>query len=143
MAEAQAGTRVRRGRRAAHESASHASAQRSASTRRGRRPAAKPTRADSKPMKPDAEHKEPLQIQILEKMSQLMTAAFGLVAALAWNDAMKFLIAELFGGNQQLRVLFGYAVLITIVAVLASLWVANITHKVKAVLGHGHPPTTA
>jgi len=141
MATAQTATSRRR--RAAHATASQASAQRTAGTRRGTRPPAKATRADSKPLKPDQEHKEPLQIQILEKMSQLMTAAFGLVAALAWNDAMKFLIAQAFGSNQQLRVLFGYAVLITIIAVLASLWVANITHKVKAALGHGHPPTTA
>jgi len=143
MATAQTAPSARRGRRASHASASQASAQRTAGTRRGRRPPAKPTRTDSQPLKPDQEHKEPLQIQILEKMSQLMTAAFGLVAALAWNDAMKFLIAEAFGSNQQLRILFGYAVLITIIAVLASLWVANITHKVKAALGHGHPPTTA
>jgi hypothetical protein len=107
------------------------------------RPARPPTKADSKPMRPDAEHKEPLQIQILEKMSQLMTAAFGLVAALAWNEAMKLLLKQIFGDNEQLRVLFGYAFVITIVAVLASLWVANVTHKVKAALGHGHPPMTA
>jgi len=98
----------------------------------------------SAPMRPDAEHKEPLQIQVLEKMSQLMTAAFGLVAALAWNDAIKRVIAIYFdGANAPLRILFGYAVLITIIAVITSLWVANTTHKVKAALGHGHPPTTA
>lgn len=96
----------------------------------------------SAPMRPDAEHKEPLQILILEKMSQLITAAFGLVAALAWNDAMKALIARYVEGS-DLRVLFGYAVTITIAAVVLSLWVANTTHKVKAALGHGHPPTTA
>lgn len=98
----------------------------------------------SAPMKPDPEHKEPLQIQVLEKMSQLMTSAFGLVAALAWNDAMKRLIAVYFDGQDApLRILFGYAVLITIVAVIVSLWVANTTHKVKTALGHGHAPTTA
>jgi hypothetical protein len=100
-------------------------------------------KADSGPMRPDAEHKEPLQIQVLEKMSQLMTAAFGLVAALAWNEAAKLLIRVLFGDQQQLRVLVGYAVIVTVIAVVASLWVANVTHKVKAALGHGHPPMTA
>src|SRR5688572_7861894 len=94
-------------------------------------------------MVPDAEHKEPLQIQVLEKMSQLMTAAFGLVAALAWNEAMKAALAVVFADDEGLRVLFGYAVLVTIAAVIASLWIANTTHKVKAALGHGHPPTTA
>jgi hypothetical protein len=98
----------------------------------------------SAPMKPDPEHKEPLQIQVLEKMSQLMTSAFGLVAALAWNDAIKRVIFLYFNGEDAaLRVLFGYAVLITLVAVVMSLWVANTTHKVKAALGHGHAPTTA
>jgi membrane protein YdbS with pleckstrin-like domain len=97
----------------------------------------------SAPMRPDPEHKEPLQIQVLEKMSQLMTSAFGLVAALAWNDAIKRLIADYFSAEAPLRILFGYAVVITIAAVIVSLWVANTTHKVKAALGHGHPPTTA
>ena len=141
MATAQSTTSAPRERRRTRASASHPRPRSSAG--RASRPPSKPTRADSKPMKPDEEHKEPLQIQILEKMSQLMTAAFGLVAALAWNEAMKFLLAQVFGDNQQLRVLFGYAFVITIVAVLASLWVANVTHKVKAALGHGHPPMTA
>ena len=94
------------------------------------------------PLEADAEHKEPLQIQILEKMSQLMTAAFGLVAALAWNDAMKRVIADHFGSTAPLKIMFLYAVGITAIAVIASLWIANVTHKVKAALGHGHPPTT-
>jgi membrane protein YdbS with pleckstrin-like domain len=103
----------------------------------------KTARKDEGPLEADAEHKEPLQIQILEKMSQLMTAAFGLVAALAWNDAIKRLIADYFGATAPLRIMFLYAGLITLLAVVASLWVANVTHKVKAALGHGHPPTTA
>lgn|ERR1041385_901270 len=107
------------------------------------RPAHKAGRADAQPLAPDAEHKEPLQVQILEKMSQLLTAAFGLVAALAWNDAIKLLIKTFFGETHQLRVQLGYAVVITILAVMVSLWIANVTHKVKTALGHGHPPTTA
>ena len=97
----------------------------------------------SAPLRPDAEHKEPLQILILEKMSQLVTAAFGLVAALAWNDAIKAVIVQYFGEDARLAILFGYAVLITVAAVVMSLWVANTTHKVKAALGHGHAPMTA
>jgi len=110
-----------------------------------RKASTQPTRPGVKegPLKPDSEHKEPLQIQILEKMSQLLTAAFGLVAALAWNDAIKLLIKTYLGEAHQLRVQLGYAVIITIIAVVVSLWVANVTHKVKAALGHGHPPMTA
>jgi len=35
-----------------------------------------------------------LKYEVLDKMSALITAAFGLVAALAWNDAIKSLFAE-------------------------------------------------
>jgi hypothetical protein len=91
----------------------------------------------------DEQHKEPLQIQILEKMSQLMTAAFGFIAAFSWNEAMKKLISEIWGEDPSVWVRLGYAVIVTIVAVMAGLWIANTTHKVKAALGHGHPPTTA
>jgi hypothetical protein len=102
-------------------------------------------KADSAPapLRPDEQHKEPLQIQILEKMSQLMTAAFGFIAAFSWNEAMKALITEIWGEKPALWVRFGYAVIVTIAAVIAGLWIANSTHKVKAALGHGHPPMTA
>ena len=35
--------------------------------------------------------------EVLEKTLQLATAAFGLVAALAWNDAIQTLFTRLFG----------------------------------------------
>jgi hypothetical protein len=142
MASAQTTTSARRERRRTRGGPARRP-QAGATARTESRPPAKPTKADSKPLRPDAEHKEPLQIQILEKMSQLMTAALGLIAALAWNEAMKLLLAQIFADNQALRVAFGYAAAITILAVILSLWVANVTHKVKAALGHGHPPTTA
>ena len=91
----------------------------------------------------DEEHKEPLQIQMLEKMSQLLTAAFGFMAAVAWKDALSKTVIAIFGEDAALWVYYGEAVLITIIAVIAGLWIANTTHKVKAALGHGHPPTTA
>ena len=34
-----------------------------------------------------------LRLEILEKLSSLITAGFGLVAALAWNEAIKEVIA--------------------------------------------------
>jgi Family of unknown function (DUF5654) len=35
--------------------------------------------------------------EILDKFSQLITTALGLVAALAWNEAIKQLISQIFG----------------------------------------------
>ena len=95
------------------------------------------------PLDVDKHHKEPLQIQILEKMSQLMTAGFGVMAAFAWRDALARSIERWFGEEAPLWVYYTEAVGVTLAAVIVGLWIANTTHKVKAALGHGHPPTTA
>lgn len=39
--------------------------------------------------------------EILDKIAALIAAAFGLVAALAWNDAIKALFREYFGPTDQ------------------------------------------
>lgn len=67
---------------------------------------------------------------VLEKMSALIVAAFGLVAALAWNDAIKSLFLE--GGPLYFAAAGGvwvYAILVTIIAVLATIWVASAADK--------------
>ncbi len=56
--------------------------------------------------------------QVLETIAALMTAAFGLIAALAWNEAIKALIAQYFKAGAELTALFVYAILVTIIAVL-------------------------
>ncbi len=54
---------------------------------------------------------------VLEKMVTLSTTAFGLVAALAWNEAIKTLFANIFGDVSGTISLFVYAVIVTVVAV--------------------------
>ncbi len=70
--------------------------------------------------------------EITEKLSQLATAAFGLIAALAWNDAIKSLFAE--GGALHFMAAYGqwaYAVLVTVVAVGAAIWIGRIAERAK------------
>lgn len=70
--------------------------------------------------------------EIIEKIAALMTAAFGLVAALAWNDAIKSLFAE--GGALYFMASYGiwaYAILVTIIAVVAIIWIGRIAEKSK------------
>ena len=43
-----------------------------------------------------------LKIEILDKISALVTADFGLVAALAWNDAIKAVFKEIFGAEDAI-----------------------------------------
>jgi TRAP-type C4-dicarboxylate transport system permease small subunit len=64
-----------------------------------------------------------------EKLSALLTTAFGLVAALAWNTA----IQEWFKNNPYLNEggPWVYAILVTIIAVIATMWISRITAKIN------------
>ena len=70
---------------------------------------------------------EPASIReaILDKMSALIAAAFGLVAALAWNDAIKAIFREVFGTSDQV------IPMVTIIAVIITLIIARAVTKAK------------
>jgi Family of unknown function (DUF5654) len=58
--------------------------------------------------------------EILDKSSQLVTTALGLVAALAWNEAIQQLFTQLLGdAGGALAAKFFYAVLVTLVVTSA------------------------
>jgi hypothetical protein len=59
--------------------------------------------------------------QVKQTIATLMTTAFGLIAALAWNEAIKAIIIEFFAKGDGITGLLVYAVLITIIAVVATL----------------------
>jgi hypothetical protein len=65
----------------------------------------------------------------------LATSAFGLVAALAWNEAIKEYVAEYikpyFAKGSGVISLFIYAVFITIVTVIITLQLAKVEKKKK------------
>jgi len=63
--------------------------------------------------------------EVLDKTTALMIAAFGLVAALAWNGAIQALFRQFFGTAESLTAQFSYAILVTILAVLAIIWIAR------------------
>jgi len=39
--------------------------------------------------------------QVTEKLAALITAAFGLVAALAWNEAIQSIFKQIFGASSK------------------------------------------
>ena len=57
-------------------------------------------------------------MKIVSESLNLMSTAFGLVAALAWNEAIKKLIEEFIPKGQGVLSLFVYAGFVTVVAVL-------------------------
>lgn len=73
---------------------------------------------------------------VVEKLAALITAAFGLVAALAWNDAIKALFVGPCGseGAGALCSLSSggpwvYAIIVTIIAVFATIWIGSVAAK--------------
>jgi len=72
-----------------------------------------------------------MKSEVIEKMASLITAAFGLVAALAWNGAIKAIFAQVFKDAEGLTQMLIYAVLVTILAVLATLWIGKASAKSK------------
>jgi hypothetical protein len=58
---------------------------------------------------------------LLQTMITLASASLGLVAALAWNEAIKAAFKRLLGEDDNLAALFTYAILATVVAVVVLL----------------------
>lgn len=74
------------------------------------------------------------KVQLLETFASLITAAFGLVAALAWNEAIKQAVAAVFGTENDLLGLTIYAVIVTVIAVIMTLLIARSLSKAKKAL---------
>ncbi len=69
---------------------------------------------------------------IIETIVALMTAAFGFVAALAWNDAIQTIIRTVFPAEDDPTGKLIYAVIITIIAVIAIILIGRVLAKYKA-----------
>lgn len=67
--------------------------------------------------------------EIIEKISALVVAAFGLVAALAWNGAIQAIFAEVFGTAEGVWPMLVYAIVVTVIAVVVTVWIAKIAGK--------------
>ena len=85
-------------------------------------------------MADEPETPTPLKFEILDKIAALIAAAFGLVAALAWNDAIKALFKEVFGTSDHLGAMLAYAIVVTIIAVILTIFVARAASKAKSII---------
>jgi membrane protein YdbS with pleckstrin-like domain len=72
-----------------------------------------------------------LKGEVLDKMAALITAAFGLIAALAWNGAIRAIFAEVFGDPDTIPAMLAYAIIVTMLAVIVTIWVARAVAKAK------------
>jgi len=69
--------------------------------------------------------------QVIEKLAALVTAAFGLVAALAWNDTIKAIFAMIFGESSTIWAMLTYAIIVTLIAVLITIKMGKLAEKAK------------
>ena len=67
---------------------------------------------------------------LIQTMITLASASLGLVAALAWNEAIKETIKQAFGTGDSLAGLYAYAVIATLVAVAVLLLLARAASRV-------------
>ena len=72
-----------------------------------------------------------MKVEILDKIAVLITSAFGLVAALAWNGAIRAIFEAVFGTADNITAMLVYAVVITIIAVLVTIWIARAAKRAK------------
>jgi len=78
--------------------------------------------------------KTTIKEEILDKLAVLITAAFGLVAALAWNQAITAIFKEIFGTAETFGPMLMYALSVTIFAIILTITVARAASKAKNVV---------
>ena len=70
--------------------------------------------------------------EILDKFSQLITTALGLVAALAWNDAIQSVFQQYLGtAGGALAAKIFYAVIVTLLVIFATIAVSRAAERAK------------
>lgn len=65
----------------------------------------------------------------LATMIALATAAFGVVAALAWNSFITALVQQVLGEQGGLTGLFIYAIVVTILAIVVIAWLGRLAER--------------
>jgi ABC-type Mn2+/Zn2+ transport system permease subunit len=70
-----------------------------------------------------------MQKEVIEKIAALITAAFGLIAALAWNEAIQEIFRLVFGDQSGIWAMLFYAVVVTIIAVVVTIWIGRVAEK--------------
>ena len=72
-----------------------------------------------------------MKVEVIEKIAVLVTTAFGMVAALAWNEAIQAIFQAIFGTASTIPAMIIYAVVVTIIAVIVTIWIARAAKRSK------------
>ena len=81
------------------------------------------------------QQKKRLHLVILKQIVTLATGGFGLVAALAWNNVIQEFVADFIKPylprGSGLVSLFVYALLVTVLAVIVTIYLSQLTERFK------------
>jgi TRAP-type C4-dicarboxylate transport system permease small subunit len=72
-----------------------------------------------------------LKDEVYTQIAALLTAAFGLVAALAWNGAIQAIFKQVFGTVDSIPAQLSYAIIVTVIAVIATIYIARVVAHAK------------
>ena len=71
-----------------------------------------------------------LHREVIDQISILLTSAFGIAAALSWNSAIQAIFKSVFGTADTVFAQLLYAVIITVIAVIVTRYVARAKRKI-------------
>ncbi len=74
-----------------------------------------------------------MKSELIEKLSLLSIGAFGLIAALAWNDAIQAIFKNLFGDRSSIIAMLLYAIFVTVLAVIVTLSIGVAVEHAKPI----------
>jgi drug/metabolite transporter (DMT)-like permease len=80
-------------------------------------------------MAEEKKEEKPMRTQVIETIAALITAAFGLIAALAWNTAISDAVKQYLSAGNAILAEFIYAILVTILAVVATVYIGKVLSK--------------
>lgn len=72
-----------------------------------------------------------IQMEVLKSLITLVTAAFGFVAAFAWNETIKTMFLQYYGEAGGFGSKFAYAILVSAIAVVVTVWLGRISGRMK------------
>ncbi len=68
--------------------------------------------------------------EFVEKFAALITGAFSLLAALAWNDTVKTFINKYISPGSDLMSMFIYAITVSIIAVFVAIYLNKLVTRI-------------
>lgn len=68
--------------------------------------------------------------EFIQKFAALITGAFSLLAALAWNDTVKVFIQKYISPGSDMLSMFIYAVIVTVIAVFVAVYLNKLVDRI-------------